>query len=210
MVIAIIGILIALLLPAVQAAREAARRMQCVNHLKQWGLGMHLFHDAKGQLPLGARDEPRQTWVMYLWAYIEQEQLASRADFDEHFYLPPFLVPHSLDGLTGQPVPLYSCPSDGGADLSVAACYYQRRRGNYVINWGNSRYGQVVEPEAIAPFSHVNGDRTFPRTTKFRDVSDGLSHTLLMSETLKPTSNDDNDWRGDIQNDDGVFGSTRW
>ena len=201
-VIAIIGILVALLLPAVQAAREAARRTQCLNNLKQWSLGMQLFHDSKRQLPLGSRTEPRQTWVMYLWAYIEQGTLDSLNEFDLHFYVPPATIGGTLDGLTGQQVPIYNCPSDGGEDQTLGN--YQRRRGNYVVNWGNSRYGEIIEPPGTAPFSHINGERSNPRVTKFKNIIDGLSNTLLMSELLKATSKEDNDWRGDIQNDDGV------
>ena len=201
-VIAIIGILIALLLPAVQAAREAARCMQCANHLKQWSLGMHTFHDAKDQLPLGSRTGPRQTWVMYLWGFIEEGTLESLNDFERSFYVPPATIEFTLNGLTGQGVSIHSCPSDGGSDQTVGR--YQRRRGNYVVNWGNSRYGQVNEPPGIAPFSHIRGNRNNPRVTSFKNMVDGTSNTLLMSEVLKAWSSEDNDWRGDIQNDDGV------
>jgi prepilin-type N-terminal cleavage/methylation domain-containing protein len=71
-VIAIIGILIALLLPAVQAAREAARRTQCSNHIKQLGLGVHNFSDARnGVPPVAVFDTQLTIWVL-LYPYLEQ------------------------------------------------------------------------------------------------------------------------------------------
>ncbi|HPP52577.1 MAG TPA: DUF1559 domain-containing protein [Thermoguttaceae bacterium] len=87
-VITIIGILIALLLPAVQSAREAARRAQCANNLKQLGLAMHNFHQAHGKFPTGGwgymwaphpdrgfgKDQPGG-WFYCLLPYIEQEAL---------------------------------------------------------------------------------------------------------------------------------------
>lgn len=202
-VIAIIAMLVTLLLPAVQAAREAARKTQCVNMLKQWSLSMHLHHDARNELPIGSRNNPRQTWVMYLWPFIEETGLNSANNIEEHFYQPPATVPGTLNGLTGQFVSLYYCPSDIGNDQTNGT--YQRRRGNYVVNWGNSKYGQAAEPAGKAPFSHIDGNRSMPRKTSFKKIIDGTSKTLLMSETLKAWSVDDNDWRGDIHNDDGVF-----
>jgi prepilin-type N-terminal cleavage/methylation domain-containing protein len=204
-VIAIIGVLVALLLPAVQAARESARRTQCLNNLKQWALSMHLHHDARGRLPIGSRSNPRQTWVMYLWNFIEESGLSKVNDFEQHFYLEPATIAGTMDGLAGQYVSMYYCPSDDpGSDLTDHP-NYTRRRGNYVVNWGNSKYGQNPEPDGKAPFSHINGDRRDPRFTDFGMMTDGTSNTLLMSEVIKAISPQDNDWRGDIHNDDGVF-----
>jgi prepilin-type N-terminal cleavage/methylation domain-containing protein/prepilin-type processing-associated H-X9-DG protein len=202
-VIAIIAILVTLLLPAVQAAREAALRTQCMNQLRQWSLAMQVRHDAHGIYPPGARNNPRQTWVMYLWAFIEEGPLDARNDLKQHFYLPPGTIAGTLDGLTGTYVSMYYCPSDIGADQTRGT--YQRRRGNYVVNWGNTTYGDPREPFGKAPFSHINGNRSTPREVPIQKIVDGTSKTLMFSEVLKAWSQDDNDWRGDIQNDDGVF-----
>jgi prepilin-type N-terminal cleavage/methylation domain-containing protein/prepilin-type processing-associated H-X9-DG protein len=206
-VIAIIAILIALLVPAVQKVRDAAARVQCQNNLKQWGLSMHNYHDAHKKLPLGSRSDPRQTWVMHLWPFIEQSVLSQKIPdlSSQQFYLPPATINNgTLAGLTGAQVPLYNCPSDSGADITDNPNYC-RRRGNYVVNWGISRYGQNPQPTAAAPFAHINGDRTRPMVVTLISITDGTSNTLMMSETLMPKSNADNDWRGDIQNDDGHF-----
>jgi prepilin-type processing-associated H-X9-DG protein len=211
-VIAIIGILVALLLPAVQAARESARRSQCLNHLKQWSLAIHMYHDSKKRLPIGSRGPgllkstaPRQSFVMHLWPYIEETTLASANVIEGNFYEPPATIGNTMDGLCGRHVAIYYCPSDESLGVDQTTGYYQRRRGNYVVNWGNSLYGQVIEPIGKAPFSHVMGDRSNPRKIDFGEITDGTSKTLLMSECLRAWEADDIDWRGDIHNDDGEF-----
>src|SRR5262245_54681658 len=88
-VIAIIAVLIGLLLPAVQKVREAANRMKCSNNLKQFGLAIHAFHDARQKFPTGARlpiyigDRPTggtTLWVELL-PYIEQDNLYKKWDY---------------------------------------------------------------------------------------------------------------------------------
>jgi prepilin-type processing-associated H-X9-DG protein len=140
---------------------------------------------------------------MYLWPYVEEANLVAANLTANHFYDPPGTIVNTMDGVCGKSVAIYYCPSDIGVDQTSGT--YQRRRGNYVVNWGNSCYGQVVEPQGKAPFSHVKGDRGQPRKTNFADITDGTSNTLMMSEVLKAWSSDDNDWRGDIHNDDGEF-----
>jgi prepilin-type N-terminal cleavage/methylation domain-containing protein len=74
-VIAIIGVLVALLLPAVQAAREAARRTQCQNNLKQIGLAVQNYHDARKELPPYRIADGQQTWAMLILDFMEQSQI---------------------------------------------------------------------------------------------------------------------------------------
>jgi prepilin-type N-terminal cleavage/methylation domain-containing protein/prepilin-type processing-associated H-X9-DG protein len=203
-VIAIIAILIGLLLPAVQKVREAAARMKCQNHLKQWALAMHGYHDVLNTFPKGSSNNPRQTWVMYLWPYIEQTALANLNNLNNHFYVAPGTVDNTMNGLCGAHVPIYLCPSDNGS-IDQNTGQYQRTRGNYVVNWGNVPYDTALTTGGKAPFWHQGGSRSTPGKTTMTSMTDGTSNTLMMSEYLIAKSNADNDWRGDIHNDDGVF-----
>ena len=212
-VIAIIAILIGLLLPAVQKVREAASRMKCQNHMKQWALAMHGYHDSIGQFPKGSSNggPKRQTWVMYLWPFVEQNALSQRNNLNEHFYQPPATIGDSMNGLCGARVPIYRCPSDFGSDLNTS--YYQRTRGNYVVCWGNALYddtrpaasGGTAVTANFGMFNHIGGVRAKPGIVRMASLTDGTSNTLMLSESLMAKTAGDNDWRGDIHNDDGVF-----
>jgi prepilin-type N-terminal cleavage/methylation domain-containing protein/prepilin-type processing-associated H-X9-DG protein len=205
-VIAIIAILIALLVPAVQKVREAAARTQCSNNLHQWAIAMHAYHDANKQLPFGSNSNPRQTFVMYVWPYIDQEVIAAQNIITNPFYVPPATIDNTMSGLCGQLVPLYYCPSDNaGHNQDDLGDTYPRTRGNYVVNWGNAEYYGVPATIGDAPFGLIGGNSAVPSIVTLVAMTDGTSNTLMMSEYLRAWSTFDNDWRGDIHNDQGVF-----
>lgn len=127
--LAIIGILVSLLVPAVQQARASARRIQCANNLKQLGLATHLFHDIHAAFPPArlvlnvprsvgpsqiyvGLDEP--TWLVRLLPYIEQTTLHKQ--WDEY-------KPYALNPVTAQnaPVSVYLCPDRHTADNAVTS-----------------------------------------------------------------------------------------
>ena len=128
-VIAIIAVLVALLLPAVQQAREAARRVQCKNNLKQIGLALHNYHDAFNRLPITTYVSPVNEWAaragifVRLLPYIEQQALSDKFNMQvgNQFNHP----------WTGEIVPSYSCPSEpnttktigGGGELAFPPSY---------------------------------------------------------------------------------------
>jgi prepilin-type N-terminal cleavage/methylation domain-containing protein/prepilin-type processing-associated H-X9-DG protein len=117
-VIAIIGILIGLLLPAVQKVREAANRMKCANNLKQIGLALHNYNDSFGTLPLGNRGSSASggygyNWRLFILPYLEQEALYKQFDTTQSTW-GPAMAPE--DNAT---IPNYRCPSSPLPDFSV-------------------------------------------------------------------------------------------
>jgi hypothetical protein len=103
------GVLVALLLPAVQAAREAARRMQCANNLKQIALGLHNYHDTYGSFPpaytVDANGKPLHSWRTLILPFVEQSALYSQIDLDEPWDSPNNQAFHNVV------VQAYQCPS---------------------------------------------------------------------------------------------------
>jgi prepilin-type processing-associated H-X9-DG protein len=124
-VIAIIGVLIALLLPAVQAAREAARRMQCTNHLKQLGIALHNYHDVNSELPFNGvpNDYLARSWAIAILPFIEQTTVFEACSFENSSGVSwqpsgKYLNWKVLNGLA---VPTLFCPSSIREKMSEEA-----------------------------------------------------------------------------------------
>lgn len=207
-VLAIIGVLLALLLSAIQKVRESASRLGCQNNLKQWALAMHDYHNVHGHLPPAAFAPPRTSWPILLWHYVELSTFADHYDFQRGFQEWPNTVMRTHDGVMSRQSPIYFCPSDRGRAFYQGDPWW-RTRGNYAVNWGPIK--QPVEwrfprPTVRAPFGYVDYySRNRPLITNLNHITDGTSHTLLLSEVLM--HNDDSaDWRGDMFNDDQQCG----
>jgi len=107
-VIAVIGVLVALLLPAVQAAREAARRSDCQNHLKQLGLAVHNFEGTRKELPLAYTNQSlpgKNNWVPFILPYLEQQNLVNGYDLTIDWWINPNRP------LVALRLPVLQCPS---------------------------------------------------------------------------------------------------
>ncbi|MGE0760970.1 MAG: DUF1559 domain-containing protein, partial [Pirellulaceae bacterium] len=190
-VMAVIGILVALLLPAVQAAREAARRMSCTNNLKQIGLAVHSVESMSKQLPPGAvwhpTKEKRGSIFVYLLPYLEQESLY------RHFDLTQMNTDHAVYPGSSKPLgatilPLLICPSDDSQQyFGLARHNYAASRGPTTVfvnsscrcnhHWQSLATAPLDDPTDFAgPFTRM-GTRI-----KLADVTDGLSNTIFFGE----------------------------
>jgi prepilin-type N-terminal cleavage/methylation domain-containing protein len=205
-VIAIIGVLVALLLPAVQSAREAARRSQCINNLRQLALAMLNYESGKGGLPPMA----------IVWTGIEYRERYAPATppgswYDDHGWytsVAPFIEQANYNNLLDLNVSLsdakneaarkvlmgtYACPSDIGLQRNQwSSPQWARVRGNYVVNAGNTCYGQY----AIGEFKFL-GAPFKPRVdTRLGQLTDGTSNVLMMSEIKVLRETDEISWMG--------------
>ena len=182
-VIAIIGIMVGLLLPAVQAAREAARRMSCQNNLKQIGLAIHNYDSAFKQFP-NVNANNTLTGGSLFTAILPVIEKAGE------FQLYDFNLPNSHpfnQAVTGQTIPFFLCPSSPLRRM-VPGCDADNGRapGNYASSIGTRDYDPYWAFSG-RPRPSLNGAIVFTDTvegrTSFRDVIDGTANTLMIGET---------------------------
>ena len=198
--IAIIAILIALLLPAVQQAREAARRSQCQNNLKQIGLGMHNYHSTHKTLPPGLIAESGWAWGTFLLPYIDQAPLYNQFNMSGYMDVNQAGILSNVRTV----LPVFLCPSDSSRNKSESPSslckvasrpgetgpggtsgphawyanigpYYQIGQSNYIgVTGTGSRDCYDTAPNNGAFWENSN--------VRIKDITDGTSNTMLVVE----------------------------
>ena len=190
--IAIIGILVALLLPAIQAAREAARRSQCGNNLKQIGLALHNYHDALNCFPPGYVERQGWSTLTYLLPYLEQSGLYDQLEIHH----PMDLSNAGKLSLTRTVLTGYLCPSSAEMDLTQSAIAIHVSGASYRI--GVSNYLGIMGTLDLRCWS-TNADGIFFHNsgTNMRHIIDGTSNTFAFSErTVRNVSAQNINWQG--------------
>jgi len=208
-VVTIIGILVALLLPAVQAAREAARRAQCANNLKQIALACHEHHEAYGAFPYGRKYD---IWDAYTWTQVILPYIEQMAVYEGYWTLPqrgyncpnypgalgPIGNDARLRNSRMAVISTYICPSDRGPKPNewwTGPYGYMCHNYSGCVGSGDM-YGKSVDSSSgpwgpgifsVKPGQSYDLGASVPTwSTQSMDVRDGLSNTLMFSELLVP------------------------
>lgn len=202
-VVAVIAVLVALFLPAVQRVREAARRAACANHLHQLGVAIHNYLDAHQCLPPGCVNETgpvsnapvgyHHGWIVQLLPHLESRPLAHSLDERRSIYAPEHRA------LRAVAVPVLICASDPGPRVSS--------RGGIAAALSN--YAGMHHP-VEAPIDATNHGLLFLNSrVRVADIPDGTAYTIIAGEILR--DGDDLGWasgtRATLRNA-GAFPST--
>ena len=213
-VIAIIAVLISLLLPAVQSAREAARRAQCVNNLKQLGLAVHNYHDINQVLPaegvfLGAASTtvPGQgegwgwcaSWAVVILPHLEQTAVYNSFNFNRSADVPANYT------VGFNKIASLICPSDGSkarpADPWGPSSYHGNHGGPGIVkNWS----GTIVQNFTNNPNAWWGQDAQMAYFG-FESITDGTSNTALFSERLLGISGNETVYPGGVNGKRGIY-----
>ena len=171
-VVGILASLLALFLPAVQQAREAARRVECGNTLRQVGLGLLNFHTASDEFPVGCVEwrstDPlsRQlAWSAYLLPFIEQPQIHAMIDFQSPF---DSVANRTVSNMT---IETYRCPSSVRVDTPN--------------QFGLSDYGGIFGERITGPNNPSKGVMILDVAVSDKEILDGLSNTLIVAEDTR-------------------------
>jgi len=192
-VIAIIGLLMALLLPAIQRVREAANRMRCANNLRQLGLATHNYESVEQRLPyienLPGSSGGNFSIQARLLPYVEQDNLRNLLNFNESLMVgccpgdlrPQYIVPAKTV------LSLFRCPSDGGPDTFIVRSgtmggatgqNFTFAGTNYHVNIGTA-LGTLYDTRCP-----TDGIAWINSYVRIADITDGTSNTALFSESL--------------------------
>lgn len=184
-VIAIIAILVSLLLPAVQAVREAARKAQCHDHLHNLALAMHNYESNYLAFPMAGSVDTDFSVQARLLPYVEQKNLQNLLDFR----LPAFTgnyaakVPNpQFAEAFAQPIPLFLCSSDPAPDqtvVTVSGAAYLYGGLSYMVSYGS---GQKTNNDLRWRTDGVVYQHS---RVRFADIIDGASNTVFLSESVR-------------------------
>jgi type II secretory pathway pseudopilin PulG len=199
-VIAIIGILIALLLPAIQQAREAARRMQCVNNLKQLGVALHNYEASHNSLPPAGTFAPPDEVLKVRWGYLESIDLQSGTNYSWIVKLLPHLEEDPLYSQFNFKVPVTRNPTDPqSAQLTSLMCPSELARNRFfetpdpstgrTVRFAKANYAAFVNPMHADGWAYAGAIALYGQ--RLSQVTDGTSQTLVFSEVRTRDNADD-------------------